>query len=81
MEIKKYVVDRIEDTRTLVLASTENDTELLVPVGKFSEKLCENDIVYVTFKNGIMTELKVDKNETENKKSEMKKKLSSLFDK
>lgn len=80
MQTVKYVVDRIEDGRMLVLASTADESEMCVPMGKFSEKLCENDIVYVTFENGVITSMKVDKTETENRKTEMKKKLNALFD-
>ncbi len=79
MEKIKYVVDRIENG-ILVLVNDTDCSELQVPSGKFSEKLCENDIVYITYENGIIKEMTADKKETDLHKEAMKKKFSALFD-
>ena len=80
MKREKYVVDRIEDSRMLVLVNQSDDSEIVISKEKFSVDICESDILSVTFENGIITGVTVEKDETEQKKIKMKEKISSLFD-
>ncbi len=80
MKKEKYVIDRIEEG-IIVLLSCVDDIQIEVPADKFPDELFENDIVYVSFdKDGVINEIIADKEETEEKKARMKKKLLTLFD-
>lgn len=80
MKTEKYIVDRIEDG-VLVLVHCENESELSVKSTDSGEKISEGDVIYVTFdENNGIAEITVDREETAQRKKEMKRKLKSLFD-
>lgn len=79
MKKEKYVIDRIENG-VMVLLSHKDDTELLVRAEEYSYTFSENDIVYVSFEDGMIKEIISDKGETKRNKTELKKRFGSLFD-
>ena len=77
---EKYVVDRVEE-RFIILNHFENNSEIVIDKSKFKYDFKNGDIVFVCFDNcGLITDIVCDEKGTRLKKSEMKKKLKSLFD-
>lgn len=46
--MKKYTLDRIEETMYVFLEYPEEEAQLLVPINKYSGKLTEGDIVKIS---------------------------------
>ncbi len=55
--------------------------ELVVKSADYGVRICDSDIVTVTFsRDGTVKTITVDKEETRRRKTETKKRLASLFD-
>ena len=80
MKMEKYIIDRIE-AGMLVMLHSENESELILEQKQFNKKLSEGDVVIVTFdQNSTVVDISVDVEETAKRRSNMKRKLKSLFD-
>lgn len=80
MKKNSYSAEKCE-CGVYALLPLDGGAEIIVKSADYGVRICDSDIVTVTFsKDGTIKSIVVDKEETRKRKAEARKRLSSLFD-